>query len=54
MESMNCPYEEKCRERHTEPEMEEKRKTCDCINCAFCDYYWWFYDRSYLKKLNMK
>ena len=50
-ESMDCPYKDICTDLFKEPGMDEHRKTCDCINCAMCDYYWLIYDRRSLEKL---
>lgn len=49
-ESVSCEFEEACKERYTEPEMDEYRKNCDCINCALCEKYWKFYDKQYFMK----
>lgn len=51
-ESMKCPYEDKCKEVYPDEKMDERRKECDCISCAFCDEYWKFYDKKYLEKYN--
>ena len=53
-ESLDCPYKNRCKEKHTQPEMEKKRETCDCISCAFCDEYWAFYDKRHMEILNGK
>ena len=51
-ENLDCPYVKRCKEAYPEPEIEEHRKRCDCINCALCDYYWSFYDRNRLAEWN--
>ena len=53
-ESMKCPYEERCKEVNQGEKMDNFRKQCDCVNCALCDYYWQFYDKRYLERLNGK
>lgn len=52
MEDMKCPYEEECKERFEDVEWNEHRSKCDCINCAFCDYYWIIYDDRSMKRIN--
>lgn len=49
-EEYNCEFMKQCEERFTEDGMDEYRKDCDCINCALCNKYWYFYDRRYLDK----
>lgn len=48
-QELDCEFKEQCKRFYAEPEMDEYRKNCDCINCALCDRYWRFYDRRYMK-----
>ena len=52
MEDMKCPYEKECKERFNDVDWNEQRQKCDCINCAFCDYYWIIYDERSLRKID--
>ena len=49
-EEYDCEFKQECISAFSEPEMDEYRKNCDCINCALCEKYWRFYDRQYLDK----
>lgn len=51
MEDMDCPYKKICTDLYKDPGMNEHRETCDCINCALCDYYWLIYDRRSMEQL---
>ena len=39
-----CPFHELCKECHPEPDMEKRRKGCNCENNYYCGIYWAFKD----------
>jgi hypothetical protein len=39
-----CPFYELCEECHPEPDMEKRRKGCNCENNYYCGIYWAFKD----------